>query len=238
MVAEPGRGSFVSRSVPWTYSYGPLLRIADYLHARRDVRGHMPGSASTTPLMDRLRSTYQEQSQLQFTRAQAALAAPISELREKAALREDLAGRLAEQVARMAAAPPPDLQIRGGGEVHLPLQATAVRRQREHDARRQGEVDAVEAQRERLVRLGADCRQLSASIREEFELACGADEQLRHFTQRRAATYARRLARSPEGGVDTDVEIARPGWTQGECPWVPAGLAGPVADVTYKEIRS
>lgn len=218
------------RRIQHLQSYGPLLRLCDRIAGRRDRgtidSGRDRGDTVTTAYTARLQATFDEIDRHTFAHTQDACRQPATKLRELITDLPRLDALIADAESELATIPSEPqqeaLRWRNGGELHLDDTAVAIRRTREHTARigRQ-RATLTKLRDERNGRLAA-CASHAAQLLEAYELGRSISVRLRHFYNRRLATYARH-AQIPAVQAPA---ITTPDWTSLPCPWLPAGGYG------------
>jgi len=215
------------RRIEHLKSYGPLLRLCDRIAGWSDRRivdtVSSTGDNVHTPYVARLQATYDEIDRHTFARTQDACRQPATKLRELITdlRRLDLLIVDAEAaLAGVSSQPDADaLRFRNGGELHLDDHAVGIRRGREHASRISQQNAALTKLKDQRNQYLIACASHAAQLVEAFELGRSTSGRLRHFYNRRLASYARH-ARIPGTCFAT---ITVPDWTTGPCPWLPAG---------------
>jgi ABC-type multidrug transport system fused ATPase/permease subunit len=182
--------------------YGPLARLADWYHGRRDGRMALPDpdrTARSTPtrdyLAERTRDAYEhEHLWYERDRARAAeeLAAVAAEL-GRAVERLERARARANLMAAGASAR--DMAVRRGGEWRTDPRIVRDRRRTEHARRvRRAEAAATSAERERDALADRQVR-LRADIAQRSTVAAARITRLREHCAQRLSVYRRTLLR-------------------------------------------
>lgn len=217
-------GARTRRRVSHTLSYGPFLRISDRLAGWRDGRlSDAEAADARTPFVERLQATFDENDRRAVAVTQDRCRATVTALRETGDRLAVLNRRLADTVAARGALPAgpssDELASRNGGELHLDDAAIAVRRRREHTACL-GKADALIARlrAEQTDLMGAYARHI-AVVTEEYGLLRIGSERMRHYYQRRLATYTRHARLADR--IDPRPTINAPQWISQPCPWLP-----------------
>lgn len=187
--------------------YGPFARLADWWNATRDGHAGLPDVAADPPLTPTFEAharTYDDRRHhewknvvvdtAELSRHAAQLEARISEI-EHAALLVDK--RLEALPEALSAA---DLEQRRGGEVDTDVAVVRLRRAREHEARRAPALQELAELRVELQSLRVELIQTRRAIRTRETVGAVRIRRLHAHTQRRLASYQRRLVRvHPDG---------------------------------------
>lgn len=217
------------RRIQHLQSYGPLLRCFDRIAGRRDRsiidNRRNGGETVSTAYTARLQATFDEIDRHTFADTQDACRQPATKLRELITDLPRLDALIANAESELATIPSQPqqdaLRWRNGGELHLDDTAVAIRRTREHNARLGRQSAKLAKLRDERDRHLAACASHAAQLVEAYELGRSISVRLRHFYNRRLATYIRH-AQIPAAQAPA---ITVPDWTNLPCPWLPAGSA-------------
>ena len=222
----PGRGFSTSnrarRGMDHARSYRWTLRVADFVHGAVDARSLVEEEMLALPWVKRLQGTYDENAHRVF-------AATLEALRPVVIAAGSVWRSLMEPDARITSRRhdrvtcQPDRTAPSPAEAHLGDRVD-LRIQREFSAKKAAirtEIETLSEERRQLLkRLG----ELVAVTREEFGVAVEITHRFHRFYARRLQTYSRRLSRRREDTTQLTGELAKPGWVDQPCPWIPEGL--------------
>ncbi|HOF63398.1 MAG TPA: hypothetical protein PLL54_03765 [Dermatophilaceae bacterium] len=223
----PARGGHPTdrahRGIEQPLSYGGWLRLADNFHGWVDARSSGDRPASELEWVLRLQDLHDENMRRALASTADVNAAHVADL---AALMQGIAHldrEITELRATLAGVPRP-LNGRGPAEKHIDQGVIDRRHDRAHERAKA----PVAAELTRLVAVRRDAvvkaSDLTAQLREEFDVLLQLEARHRSFCQRRLRTYTRRLARARSDHAGLRHELSAPAWTTAPCPWVPEGL--------------